>query len=114
MMTKPDLTIIAGAPAEPKDPAGDIEQPGTTDLVPLDVLGMPDDQEQMQPPAVGDEVNYSVTGKVTAITGNVATIERTSINGKPIDDNDGDTAGAESEDGLQAEAAQMDTKGLGA
>lgn len=83
-----------------------------TDTVSLASLSMPDDKEQMTPPAVGDEVNYQVTGKVTAINGDMATIERTSINGQ--DCGCADEGGEPAEAGLQAEAQQLDTKGFGA
>ena len=93
-------------------PSQDVEPAGITDTVPLALLAMPDDQEKMEPPAVGDEVNYQVTGKVTAINGSNAVIERTSINGQPVDDQDGDT-GPGDESGLQQEAAAMDSKSFG-
>ena len=92
-------------------PSPDIEPIGNTDTVPLDVLGMPDETEQMTPPEVGDEVSYQVTGKITAINGGVATIERTTINGKSVDDGDGDAVPDESD--LQAEAKQQDSAQFG-
>lgn len=94
-------------------PVPDAEPAGSTDTVPLALLSMPDDTEKMQPPAVGDEVNYQVTGKVTAINGGNAVIERTTINGQPVDDNDGDTP-PDDEAGLQAQAGAMDNKSYGA
>jgi hypothetical protein len=56
------------------------------DTVPLNLLSMPDDQDQMQPPDVGDVVNYQVTGKVVAIEGSNAMIQRQSINGQDVPD----------------------------
>ncbi|MGH8023619.1 MAG: hypothetical protein ACRED1_08560, partial [Limisphaerales bacterium] len=67
-----------------------LSEAANVDTVPLDMLSMPDDQEQMQPPEVGDVVNYQVTGKVTAIEGNYAKIERQSINGQEMPDSDDD------------------------
>ena len=90
----------------PADGAGKMEQPGldeqsairnrqsemgNMDAVPLSMLSMPDDQEQMQPPEVGDVVNYQVTGKVVAIEGNYAEIQRQSINGQELQDDDNET-----------------------
>lgn len=86
-------------------PSPDIEPAGNTDTVPLKALGMPDEKEQMTPPEVGDEVSYQVTGKVTAINGGLATIERMTINGQSVDDGDGDTGDTE-------EALQNDAKGM--
>ena len=95
---------------QPTKEAPDMEMPdaepaAVTDTVPIDALAMPDDKEQMTPPEVGDEVNYSVTGKVTAINGGMATIERTAINGNDIGDHDGDE---ETESSLQSQAQQLD------
>lgn len=87
--------------------SGDVEPDGNTDRVPIHTLGMPDDQDKMTPPEVGDEVTYTVTGKVMSISGDIAVIERMSINGTNIDDNDGDTEPA-TEDGLRNDAEAMD------
>lgn len=66
---------------------------------------MPDEQEQMTPPEIGDEVNYQVTGKVTAINGGVATIQRTNINGKDISED-------ETEPANESEAIRNEASGL--
>ena len=82
--------IALGAPADDAGKmglGGDLNaesQANNVDTVPLDTLAMPDDQEQMQPPEVGDVVNYQVTGKVVAIEGNMAKVERQSINGQDL------------------------------
>jgi hypothetical protein len=102
------LLIIAGQP----DDAAQAKDSCSTDCVPLDALAMPDDQEQMTPPAVGDEVNYSVTGKVTAINGANAIIERKTINGQPVDEKEDDSQPDDEAD-LQTEAQQMDGGGSG-
>lgn len=99
-----DETMNEGSDLPPQ-PA-DIEPAGNIDCVPLDALAMPDEKEQLTPPAVGDEVTYTVTGKVTAVTGGMATVERTSINGNSVDDNDGDTE--PTEDSLRSEAGNID------
>jgi hypothetical protein len=55
------------------------------DCIPLSSLSMPDDQEQMQNPEVGDMVNYSVEGKVTRIEGENAYVQKTAINGNKVE-----------------------------
>lgn len=93
-----------------------------TDSVPISALQMPDDQEQMQPPEVGDVVNYQVAGKVLAINGDMAQVQRTSINGQPVSsdssdsdanpDKDGDdNSGDADERALQTEAQGLDSSG---
>lgn len=76
------------------------------DTVPLGMLAMPDEGEQMTPPEVGDEVSYSVTGKVVSVAGDNAVIERKTINGKDVG---GGHEGQEPNEGdLMAEAQEMD------
>lgn len=79
--------------------------PSAIDTVPVAALSMPDESEQMTPPEVGDEVTYQVTGKVTAINGEIATIERTSVNGQEIGSAEPD---ADDEQGLMEEAQRLD------
>jgi hypothetical protein len=55
------------------------------DCIPISYLSMPDDQEQMQNPEVGDQVQYNVEGKVTRIEGDNAYVQKTAINGNKID-----------------------------
>lgn len=69
------------------------------DCLPVECLAMPDQNEQMQTPEVGDMVHYTVEGRVTRIEGDHAYIERESINGKPCDEHDG----AESPDNSASE-----------
>lgn len=80
-MKNPDVEMDAPevAAAESESMGGGME-----DCVPLDALAMPDEQEQMQPPSVGDEVNYQVTGKVTRIEGENAYVQKKSINGQEV------------------------------
>jgi len=98
---------------EPDAAAGAMASP--TDTVSLDALSMPDDQEQMQPPAVGDEVNYQVTGKVVSIQGNVVTVQKTAVNGQDVDgDNDSQSDAQDTGmQGLKDEADQMTQSGIG-
>ncbi|MDE2020040.1 MAG: hypothetical protein KGJ13_06880 [Patescibacteria group bacterium] len=84
---KPDgLTVEIGADPKPKGDINSLSTAENVDTVPMAALAMPDDQQQMQPPEVGDEVNYQVTGKVVSIEGDFAKIQRTSINGQEIPD----------------------------
>jgi hypothetical protein len=104
-----------GAGALPGD-VNALSDAANTDTVPVSMLAMPDDQEQMQPPDVGDVVNYQVTGKVVAIEGDYATVQRQSINGQELPgaedgspetgdgDSGGDDAGGQS---LRNDAASI-------
>jgi hypothetical protein len=107
MNAGPGLIVALGAPSDDAgkmgldtdagarpDARGARALPGDVnmDTVPLDLLSMPDDQEQMQPPEVGDVVNYQVTGKVVAIEGDDAKVQRQSINGQELQD-DNETNG---------------------
>ena len=84
------------------------------DTVPLDMLSMPDDQEQMQPPEVGDVVNYQVTGKVVAIEGNDATVQRQSINGQELPGQEDETNPNESgQDANDDEDLRNQAAGIG-
>lgn len=96
----------AGA-SDPSDLTGD----NAPDNVPLSALAMPDDTEQMQPPEVGDEVNYQVTGKVISIEGDVAQVQKTAVNGQPVGGNEDDpqSGGNDDDEGqsLRSDAASM-------
>lgn len=101
-------------------PAGADAKPSSSpnlDSIPLDTLQMPDESEQMQPPEVGDEVNYTVTGKVVSIEGGTAKVQKTAINGQAVDadgdtDNSPENEGAEDQ-ALRDEAGAMDSKQFG-
>lgn len=130
----PGLIVALGAPSDDAGKMGitahgdasgganlDAEsQADNVDTVPLDALSMPDDQEQMQPPEVGDVVNYQVTGKVAAIEGNQAKIQRTSINGQELPGADDENANNENpqdanqdEDGDDASGLRQQAAGIG-
>jgi hypothetical protein len=130
----PGLIVALGAPSDnagkmgigggraadgPGDPDA-LSQAVNTDTVPLDLLSMPDDQEQMQPPEVGDVVNYQVTGKVVAIEGDYAKVERQSINGQELQDdnetnsdNDNPQNANSSADGDEGQSLRNDATGIG-
>lgn len=111
----PGLVVAIGDRPDGKEGDGNAAPaPSNVDTVPLDALQMPDEQEQMQPPEVGDEVNYQVAGKVVSIDGNMATIQRTSINGQEVqgadadEANEGPEAGGDDEaQGLRSQAGGM-------
>jgi hypothetical protein len=134
------LIVALGSPAEDagkmgiEDPSslhydaasqGDpnaLSQAANTDTVPLSLLSMPDDQEQMQPPEVGDVVNYQVTGKVVAIEGDYAKVQRQSINGQELPDagpdetnggNDNPQNANQSANGDEGQALRGQAAGIG-
>jgi hypothetical protein len=82
-----------------------------TQVLPVSALAMPDEAEQMEPPKVGDAVNFQVDGKVTAVDGNNATVTIASVNGQAIGEAEDDKAEsgneAESLEGLQKQAGEM-------
>lgn len=86
------------------------EPAGEMDSVPVTALQMPDDQDQMTPPEVGDEVSYTVTGKVVSIEGGTARIERKTINGQEIEAPEPEES--DEAESLMAEAEGMDAKGM--
>ena len=67
--------------------------PSMEDCVSLSALQMPDEGEQMQAPAIGDEVNYQVTGRVTRIEGDKAYVQKTSVNGQQVEPDADDMGG---------------------
>jgi hypothetical protein len=104
------------------DASGAGALPASTDTVPVSMLSMPDDQEQMQPPEVGDVVNYQVSGKVVAIEGAYATIQRQSINGQDLpgagpdetnSDNTNPQNANQSQDGNEGQSLRKDAAGIG-
>jgi hypothetical protein len=113
--------MSGGSPADPRGSMNSLAQAANTDTVPLDLLSMPDDQEQMQPPEVGDVVNYQVTGKVAAIEGNYAKVQRQSINGQELqDDNETNggndnpqNANATDNDADDSQSLRNDAAGIG-
>lgn len=105
----PDLMLAIASKDKPGKGA-----PSAPDCVPLSALNMPDDSEQMQAPEVGDKVQYTVEGTVENITGDNAYIDRTSINGQPVGEEDGqsepdagDQGGGDSGDGDMSQLQQM-------
>ena len=91
-----DETFSDGSdlPAMPAKPA----MAPMEDSVPLAALAMPDEGDQMQPPVVGDVVNYQVTGKISRIEGGQAFVSKQTVNGQEIHaEPDADDAGGPSD-----------------
>lgn len=113
----PGLIVALGSPASGDMTA--LSDAANTDTVPLNLLSMPDDQEQMQPPGVGDVVNYQVTGKVVAIEGDFARVQRQSINGQELpgtgdqDEDENDADANQSADGDEASSLRNSAAGIG-
>jgi len=78
--------------------------------VDLDSLSMPDEQEKMQAPEVGDKVQANIEGEVTRIEGNKAYVKMTAVNGQKVDDTAA-SSDADEEASLQAMAQQMPAPG---
>ena len=92
-----DETFSEGSDMPPT-PAMPAAKPMAEDCVPVEALAMPDEGDQMQPPAVGDMVNYQVTGKISRIEGNQAYVTRKTVNGQEIHaEPDADDAGGPSD-----------------
>ena len=102
---KPNFPPASDAPEMP--PTAELSEapevaeskPVNEDRVPLKALEMPDDKEQMTPPAVGDQVEYTCTGKVTAIEGEQVVVARESCNGQPLEPDADDAGGPGDADG---------------
>lgn len=76
-------------PPQPGEPDGDETPMGENQIcVDLSALSMPDEQDQMQPPAVGDLVQANIEGKVDSIQGDKAYVTMTAVNGQPVEDED--------------------------
>lgn len=71
----PDVMIAMKA-----DHGGDMQE----DCVPISALSQPGEDDQMNPPAQGDLVQYQKEGTVTRIEGENAYVKVNSVNGKPV------------------------------
>lgn len=67
--------------------------------VPLKALTQPDQQDQMQTPAVGDSGTMTVDYIVTRIEGDNAYVKPNSVNGTALDDGEADEPTPDSEGG---------------
>lgn len=112
-------TMSEGSPMPPRGPmqeAGELddgEMDSSEVCIPLKALAQPDDQDQVQTPAVGDSVNFSTDGTITRIDGDNAYVKASAVNGVPLDDGsdevqnpDSQTPDSEGTD-LQGIAQQM-------
>lgn len=75
---------MADMPAEGMDETKPMDH--SEDCVSLEALAMPDESEQMENPAVGDKVQYTVEGTVTRIEGGNAYVKKRAVNGKKVED----------------------------
>lgn len=74
-----------GAEPSPMPPMPSTAQPGEV-AVPLKSLAQPDDKEQVQTPAEGDAVNFTVDATVTRIEGETAFVKVSAVNGNPLEE----------------------------
>lgn len=87
---KTNEAMPATAPADQAEPDMDDMMGGKHEIcVPLDSLSMPDEQEQLEAPAVGDAVTMNIEGKVTRIEGVNAYVQPTAVNGQPVEEKEG-------------------------
>lgn len=77
--------------------------------VPLSSLAQPDDTEQMQSPAQGDTITFTVEATISRIDGETAYVKPSSINGNPLDESADETQNPDEAEGagLRQEAEQM-------
>lgn len=84
------IAVAPGDEAEPMDnPAEESSEPSmdhSEDCVSLDALAMPDENEQMENPGVGDKVQYTVEGTITRIEGDNAYVKKSAVNGQKVED----------------------------
>lgn len=72
--------------------------------VPLSSLAQPDEQENMQQPAVGDPVTMTVEGTISRVEGPNAYVTPSAVNGNKLDNT---SQQPDEESQLQSMAAQM-------
>lgn len=82
------------------------------DCVPVSALSQPGEDEQMNPPGVGDLVQYQKEGTVTRIEGDNAYVKVNSVNGKPITAEDAKTKNTP-EENSNREFAQLKEEAAG-
>lgn len=81
---KPNL-MAGDEPEMPTEAAGEMAAGNSEQCVPTEALAMPDSDEQMTAPEVGDPVSYTVEGKVTRVDGKNTYVKAETINGKPVE-----------------------------
>ena len=65
-------------------PPAPVIPPSLEQCIPLAALSQPDDSDQLTQPEVGDAVDYTVTGKVTRIEGDMAYVMAEAVNGQDV------------------------------
>lgn len=90
------------------DMSGQPAKAGMEVPVPLEVLAMPGQNEEMNNPSVGDPVQMMAEGKVTRIEGQMAYVSIDSVNGKPVSESGAQiTNTPEKQPGQDDEYAQL-------
>lgn len=82
-------TMSEGSDMPPMAKEGSMDS--QEDCVPVSALAQPGEDEQMNPPGIGDVVQYQKEGKVTRIEGDNAYVKVQAVNGKPVTAEDAKT-----------------------
>lgn len=104
----PEMADTGTGAMQATEPMGDEAEaaPMAENEVCIDLasLAMPDDQDQMQPPAIGDKVQASIEGEVSRIVGDKAYVTMTAVNGNPVEAEAGE---AQEEAGLRQDIGNL-------
>jgi len=111
-MSPDDMTPQGAGPA---DAAGADTEPDADDMpgamnelcVPLSDLAQPDEQDAMEPPAVGDKVQANIEVTVKRIEGDKAYLSLDAINGNKLETPKGPPSDADQFGDLQDMASNM-------
>lgn len=68
--------------------------------VPLKALAQPDDAEQVNEPAQGDTVSFTVDAQIVRIVGDVAYIKPMAVNGTTLEDETAETVPDDEAEGM--------------
>lgn len=94
-------------PPMPPMPEEQTETPtGLEQRIPIEVLQQPDEGDQLTAPEVGDEVDFTVSGKVTRIEGAFAYVLPSTVNGQEVK-GDAPAEGGDTLASLEAEAGRL-------
>lgn len=94
-------------PPMPSMPEEQTETPtGLEQRIPIEALQQPDEGDQLTAPEVGDEVDFTVSGKVTRIEGAFAYVLPSTVNGQEVK-GDAPAEGGDTLASLEAEAGRL-------